>query len=49
MGMDTDMGRSCSKAARPRGRTCGQRPKLGPQAKLAQQMYDELDGAGMRK
>jgi DNA invertase Pin-like site-specific DNA recombinase len=37
-------------AARSRGRTGGQKPKLGPrQAKLAQQMYDECDAEGKRK
>ena len=37
-------------AARARGRTGGQKPKLGPrQAKLAQQMCDECDAEGKRK
>lgn len=37
-------------AARARGRTGGQKPKLGPrQAKLAQAMYDELDQDGKRR
>ena len=37
-------------AARARGRTGGQKPKLGPrQPRLAQQMYDELGGDGKRK
>ena len=37
-------------AARSRGRTGGQKRKLGPrQAKLAQQMYDECDAEGKRK
>jgi DNA invertase Pin-like site-specific DNA recombinase len=37
-------------AARARGRTGGQKPKLGPrQAALAQQMYDELDEHGKRR
>ena len=37
-------------AARARGRTGGQKPKLGPrQVKLARQMYDETDGDGKRK
>ncbi|MEU7766140.1 recombinase family protein [Nocardia sp. NPDC049190] len=36
-------------AARARGRTGGQKPKLGPQqVQLARQMYDELDQAGKR-
>lgn len=36
-------------AARARGRTGGQKPKLGPrQVKLAQQMYDEKDDHGKR-
>ncbi len=36
-------------AARARGRTGGQRPKLGPrQVKLAQAMYDETDDTGRR-
>lgn len=37
-------------AARARGRTGGQKPKLGPrQVKLAQQMYDEKDDHGKRR
>lgn len=37
-------------AARARGRTGGQKPKLGPrQAKLARQMYDEKDDHGKRR
>ena len=37
-------------AARARGRTGGQKPKLGPrQVKLARQMYDEIDDDGKRK
>ncbi len=37
-------------AARARGRTGGQKPKLRPrQIQLAQQMYDELGGDGKRK
>jgi DNA invertase Pin-like site-specific DNA recombinase len=37
-------------AARARGRTGGQKPKLGPrQVKLARQMYDELDDTGKRR
>lgn len=37
-------------AARARGRTGGQKPKLGPrQAKLAQAMYEELDDNGKRR
>ncbi|MEV6322724.1 recombinase family protein [Nocardia sp. NPDC051787] len=37
-------------AARARGRTGGQKPKLGPrQVALAQQMYDELDERGKRR
>lgn len=37
-------------AARARGRTGGQRPKLGPrQVTLARQMYDDLDDTGKRK
>lgn len=37
-------------AARARGRTGGQKPKLGPrQVKLAQQMYDETDARGKRR
>jgi DNA invertase Pin-like site-specific DNA recombinase len=37
-------------AARVRGRTGGQKPKLGPrQVKLARQMYDELGDDGKRK
>ena len=37
-------------AARARGRTGGQKPKLGPrQVKLARQMYDETDDDGKRK
>jgi DNA invertase Pin-like site-specific DNA recombinase len=37
-------------AARARGRTGGQKPKLGPrQVKLAWQMYDEKDDDGKRK
>ncbi|MGW4067881.1 recombinase family protein [Nocardia grenadensis] len=37
-------------AARARGRTGGQKPKLGPrQVALAQQMYDELDSRGKRR
>jgi DNA invertase Pin-like site-specific DNA recombinase len=36
-------------AARARGRTGGQKPKLGPrQVALARQMYDELDEHGKR-
>jgi DNA invertase Pin-like site-specific DNA recombinase len=36
-------------AARARGRTGGQKPKLGPrQVKLAQQMYDEVGEDGKR-
>lgn len=36
-------------AARARGRTGGQKPKLTPrQAKIAQAMYDEADGDGRR-
>ena len=37
-------------AARARGRTGGQKPKLGPrQVRLARQMYEELDDAGKRR
>ena len=37
-------------AARARGRTGGQKPKLGPrQVKLARQMYEETSGDGKRK
>jgi DNA invertase Pin-like site-specific DNA recombinase len=37
-------------AARARGRTGGQKPKLGPrQVALARQMYDERDGGGRRR
>jgi DNA invertase Pin-like site-specific DNA recombinase len=37
-------------AARARGRTGGQKPKLGPrQVRLAQQMYDELGDDGKRR
>ena len=37
-------------AARARGRTGGQKPKLGPrQVQLARQMYDELDRDGKRR
>ncbi len=37
-------------AARARGRTGGQKPKLGPrQVKLARQMYDELGEDGKRR
>ncbi|MFJ9371590.1 recombinase family protein [Nocardia sp. NPDC101769] len=37
-------------AARARGRTGGQKPKLGPrQVRLARQMYDELDEHGKRR
>ena len=37
-------------AARARGRTGGQKPKLGPrQIKLAREMYDETDDDGKRK
>lgn len=37
-------------AARARGRTGGQKPKLGPrQVKLAREMYDEVDEDGKRK
>jgi DNA invertase Pin-like site-specific DNA recombinase len=37
-------------AARARGRTGGQEPKLGPrQVQLARQMYDELDEDGKRR
>ncbi|MFE3054810.1 helix-turn-helix domain-containing protein [Nocardia sp. NPDC059236] len=37
-------------AARARGRTGGQKPKLGPrQVYLARQMYDELDERGKRR
>jgi DNA invertase Pin-like site-specific DNA recombinase len=37
-------------AARARGRTGGQKPKLGPrQVKLARQMYDETGSDGKRK
>ncbi|MGH3796263.1 MAG: recombinase family protein [Pseudonocardiaceae bacterium] len=37
-------------AARARGRTGGQKPKLGPrQVKLARQMYDETDAEGKRR
>jgi DNA invertase Pin-like site-specific DNA recombinase len=37
-------------AARARGRTGGQKPKLGPrQVKLARQMYDETSDDGKRK
>jgi DNA invertase Pin-like site-specific DNA recombinase len=37
-------------AARARGRTGGQKPKLGPrQVKLARQMYDERGEDGKRK
>lgn len=37
-------------AARARGRTGGQKPKLGPrQVKLAREMYDEKDADGRRK
>jgi DNA invertase Pin-like site-specific DNA recombinase len=37
-------------AARARGRTGGQKPKLGPrQVQLARQMYDEIDEHGKRR
>jgi DNA invertase Pin-like site-specific DNA recombinase len=37
-------------AARARGRTGGQKPKLGPrQVTLARQMYDEVGADGKRK
>jgi DNA invertase Pin-like site-specific DNA recombinase len=37
-------------AARARGRTGGQKPKLGPrQIRLARQMYDERDDDGKRR
>jgi DNA invertase Pin-like site-specific DNA recombinase len=37
-------------AARARGRTGGQKPKLRPrQVALARQMYDELDVCGKRR
>ena len=37
-------------AARARGRTGGQKPKLTPrQARIAQQMYDETDPDGHRR
>lgn len=37
-------------AARARGRTGGQKPKLGPrQVQLARQMYDEVDATGKQK
>jgi hypothetical protein len=37
-------------AARVRGRTGGQKPKLGPrQVRLARQMYDELGEDGKRR
>jgi Helix-turn-helix domain of resolvase len=37
-------------AARARGRTSGQKPKLGPrQVRLARQMYDEKDEHGKRR
>jgi DNA invertase Pin-like site-specific DNA recombinase len=37
-------------AARARGRTGGQKPKLGPrQVKLAREMYDETDENGKRR
>lgn len=37
-------------SARARGRTGGQKPKLGPrQVKLAREMYDELDEHGKRR
>jgi DNA invertase Pin-like site-specific DNA recombinase len=37
-------------AARARGRTGGQKPKLGPrQVRLARQMYDELGADGKRR
>jgi DNA invertase Pin-like site-specific DNA recombinase len=37
-------------AARARGRTGGQQPKLGPrQVRLAREMYDELGADGKRK
>jgi DNA invertase Pin-like site-specific DNA recombinase len=37
-------------AARARGRTGGQKPKLGPrQVRLALQMYDELGDDGKRR
>jgi DNA invertase Pin-like site-specific DNA recombinase len=37
-------------AARARGRTGGQKPKLGPrQVRLARQMYDETDERGKRR
>ncbi len=37
-------------AARARGGTGGQKPKLGPrQVRLARQMYDELDDRGKRR
>jgi DNA invertase Pin-like site-specific DNA recombinase len=37
-------------AARARGRTGGQKPKLGPrQVALARAMYDELDDDGKRR
>ena len=36
-------------AARARGRTGGQKPKLGPrQAQLARQMYEKKDADGVR-
>jgi DNA invertase Pin-like site-specific DNA recombinase len=37
-------------AARARGRTGGQKPKLGPrQVRLARQMYDEVGADGKRR
>ncbi|MEV6336234.1 recombinase family protein [Nocardia vinacea] len=37
-------------AARARGHTGGQKPKLGPrQVQLARQMYDEIDEHGKRR
>lgn len=37
-------------AARARGRTGGQKPRLGPrQVQLARQMYDEVDATGKQK
>jgi DNA invertase Pin-like site-specific DNA recombinase len=36
-------------AARARGRTGGQKPKLGPEVEFARQMYDETGDDGKRK
>jgi DNA invertase Pin-like site-specific DNA recombinase len=47
--MASERTRDGLEAARARGRTGGQRPKLTPrQARIAQEMYDELGPDGKR-